>query len=155
MAERCSPDGEDIPADPRAERLHEFRARHDGPVSVIGWSLGGIFGRQLGRRHPDVIRRVITLASPIRLKDHAHSNARRAYELLEQLHTETIQLPLEAGQDQPVRTAATAGLPPLLIRRISSGRRLARHVLRRHSRSDILRVDCRPRRVRDADARFG
>ena len=79
------------------ERLHEFRARHDGPVSVIGWSLGGIFARQLGRRHPDVIRQVITLASPIRLKDHAHSNARRAYELLEKQHTETIQLPLEAG----------------------------------------------------------
>ncbi|MFZ0190003.1 MAG: hypothetical protein WAL72_24030, partial [Streptosporangiaceae bacterium] len=73
------------------------RARHDGPVSVIGWSLGGIFARQLGRRHPDVIRQVITLASPIRLKDHAHSNARRAYELLEKWHTETIQLPLEAG----------------------------------------------------------
>jgi pimeloyl-ACP methyl ester carboxylesterase len=47
-------------------------------VSVIGWSLGGIFARRLGRRHPDVIRQVITLASPIR-------------------HTETIQLPLEAG----------------------------------------------------------
>ena len=79
------------------ERLHEFRARHDGPVSVIGWSLGGIFARQLGRRHPDVIRQVITLASPIRLQDHAHSNARRAYELLEKRHTVTIQLPLEAG----------------------------------------------------------
>ncbi len=62
------------------ERLHECRARHDGPVSVIGWSLGGIFARQLGRRHPDVVRQVITLASPIRLQDHAHSNARRAYE---------------------------------------------------------------------------
>jgi len=79
------------------ERLHEFRARHDGPVSVIGWSLGGILARQLGRRHPDVIRQVITLASPILLKDHAHSNARRAYELLEKRHTETIQLPLEVG----------------------------------------------------------
>jgi pimeloyl-ACP methyl ester carboxylesterase len=55
------------------ERLHEFRARHDGPVSVIGWSLGGIFARQLGRRHPDVIRQVITLASPIRLKDHSRN----------------------------------------------------------------------------------
>jgi pimeloyl-ACP methyl ester carboxylesterase len=83
------------------------RARHDGPVSVIGWSLGGIFARQLGRRHPDVIRQVITLASPIRLKDHAHSNARRAYELLEKRHTETIQLPLEAGLD-PLPVPATS-----------------------------------------------
>jgi pimeloyl-ACP methyl ester carboxylesterase len=89
------------------ERLHEFRARHDGPVSVIGRSLGGIFARQLGRRHPDVIRQVITLASPIRLKDHEHSNARRAYELLEKRHTETIQLPLEAGLE-PLPVPATS-----------------------------------------------
>jgi len=34
---------------------------------------------------------------PVRLKDHAYSNARRAYQLLEKRHTETIQLPLEAG----------------------------------------------------------
>jgi pimeloyl-ACP methyl ester carboxylesterase len=79
------------------ERLDELRARHGGPVSVIGWSLGGIFARQLGRRHPDAVRHVITLASPIRLKDHAHSNARRVYELLQGRHAETIQLPLKAG----------------------------------------------------------
>jgi pimeloyl-ACP methyl ester carboxylesterase len=79
------------------ERLHQARARHDGPVSVIGWSLGGIFARQLARRHPASVRQVITLASPIRLTDHAHSNARRAYELLEDQHAETLHLPLEDG----------------------------------------------------------
>ena len=63
-------------------------------LSTLGYAT---YGWELGRRHPDVIRQVITLASPIRLRDHAHSNARRAYELVEKRHTETIQLPLEAG----------------------------------------------------------
>jgi pimeloyl-ACP methyl ester carboxylesterase len=79
------------------ERLHDLRSRHGGPVGVIGWSLGGVFARQLGRRHPDAVRQVITLASPIRLTSHAHSNARLVYELFEKHHAETIQLPLEAG----------------------------------------------------------
>jgi pimeloyl-ACP methyl ester carboxylesterase len=48
------------------ERLHELRARHGRKVSVIGWSLGGIYARELARRHPALVRQVITLASPFR-----------------------------------------------------------------------------------------
>jgi len=33
-------------------------------VSVIGWSLGGIYARDLARRHPDKIRQIFTLGSP-------------------------------------------------------------------------------------------
>ena len=32
----------------------------------MGWSLGGAYGRGLARRHPDLVRQVITLGSPIR-----------------------------------------------------------------------------------------
>ena len=35
-------------------------------VSVIGWSLGGIYARDLARRHPDKIRQIFTLGSPFR-----------------------------------------------------------------------------------------
>jgi homoserine acetyltransferase len=48
-------------------------------VSVIGWSLGGIYARQLARRSPDAVRQVITLGSPIRLERHQQSNARRLF----------------------------------------------------------------------------
>jgi pimeloyl-ACP methyl ester carboxylesterase len=45
------------------ERLHaEVRA----PMVVIGQSLGGAFARALAQRHPEKIRHVVTLASPIR-----------------------------------------------------------------------------------------
>ncbi len=48
------------------ERLHRLHARHGRKVSLVGWSLGGIYARELARRLPDLVRQVITLASPFR-----------------------------------------------------------------------------------------
>jgi pimeloyl-ACP methyl ester carboxylesterase len=47
-------------------RLRALHERHGRRVSLIGWSLGGIYARELARAHPDHVRQVITLASPIR-----------------------------------------------------------------------------------------
>ena len=52
-----------------AERLATLRARHGRTVSLVGWSLGGIYARELARRRPDDVRQVITLASPFRDPD--------------------------------------------------------------------------------------
>lgn len=46
------------------EQLASLYERH-GPVSLIGWSLGGVFVRELARRQPDKVRAVYTLGSPI------------------------------------------------------------------------------------------
>ena len=48
------------------QRFTALRARHGRKVSLIGWSLGGIYARELARRFPDDVRQVITLASPFR-----------------------------------------------------------------------------------------
>ena len=48
------------------QRLHELRRRHDRRVSLIGWSLGGVYARELARAFPPDVRQVITLASPFR-----------------------------------------------------------------------------------------
>jgi len=48
------------------ERFRELRERHQQPLSIIGWSLGGIYARELARRFAPEVRRVITLASPFR-----------------------------------------------------------------------------------------
>jgi pimeloyl-ACP methyl ester carboxylesterase len=37
---------------------------HRTPVSIVGWSLGGIFARRLARRSPRQVRQVISLGSP-------------------------------------------------------------------------------------------
>jgi pimeloyl-ACP methyl ester carboxylesterase len=39
--------------------------RDRGPVSVVGWSLGGLHAIDLARRRPDAVRSLITLGSPL------------------------------------------------------------------------------------------
>lgn len=61
-------------------RLAELHARYGRKVSVIGWSLGGVYARELARRTPDQVRSVITLGSPFAGEPRA-SNAWQLYEL--------------------------------------------------------------------------
>jgi pimeloyl-ACP methyl ester carboxylesterase len=49
-------------------RLAHVRAQHGQKVSLVGWSLGGIYARELARERPDAVRQVITLASPFRYR---------------------------------------------------------------------------------------
>lgn len=46
-------------------RLAKLAARHERAVSLIGWSLGGVFVREMARHQPQAVRRVFTLGSPI------------------------------------------------------------------------------------------
>jgi pimeloyl-ACP methyl ester carboxylesterase len=48
------------------EELLHLRDRHHRRVSLIGWSLGGIYARELARSHPEHVRLVITLGTPFR-----------------------------------------------------------------------------------------
>lgn len=48
-------------------RLDILRDRQDGPICLIGISLGGLLARDLAHSRPDDVRQVITLASPYRL----------------------------------------------------------------------------------------
>jgi len=47
-------------------------------VSLIGWSLGGVFARELAKAFPEKVRAVITLGSPI-TGDQKLSNARHLF----------------------------------------------------------------------------
>jgi pimeloyl-ACP methyl ester carboxylesterase len=48
-----------------SKRLSELADRHGQPVSLVGWSMGGIFARSMAARTPRSVRTVITLGSPI------------------------------------------------------------------------------------------
>jgi triacylglycerol lipase len=56
-----------------SRRLGYVRERFDGPIALIGQSLGGLYARELARRHSELLDRVITLGSPIRKPRH-HAN---------------------------------------------------------------------------------
>jgi pimeloyl-ACP methyl ester carboxylesterase len=49
-----------------ATRMQELHQRYGRTVSLIGWSLGGIYARELARRFPEHVRGVVTLANPFR-----------------------------------------------------------------------------------------
>jgi pimeloyl-ACP methyl ester carboxylesterase len=49
-------------------------------VSLIGWSLGGVYARELAKELPHMVRGVITLGTPFS-GSHRSTNARRIYEL--------------------------------------------------------------------------
>lgn len=54
--------------DSAARVLARLADQHGGKVSVIGWSLGGLYARELAREHPQLVRSVITMASPFRMR---------------------------------------------------------------------------------------
>lgn len=47
-------------------RLERLRAEDPEPMSLVGWSLGGIYARRIARRSPQAVRAVVTLGSPFR-----------------------------------------------------------------------------------------
>jgi len=46
------------------ERVVELAQRYGRKVSIVGWSLGGVYARELAKRLPDQVRQVVTLGSP-------------------------------------------------------------------------------------------
>ena len=61
------------------DQLHEVGETSGGKVSLIGWSLGGVLARELAKLHPDLVRLVISLGSPIS-DDRNHTNAARLFQ---------------------------------------------------------------------------
>jgi pimeloyl-ACP methyl ester carboxylesterase len=47
------------------ERVERLAERVREPVALVGWSLGGVLAREVARESPGLVRRVITLGSPI------------------------------------------------------------------------------------------
>ena len=47
-----------------AERVEELHARTGRRLSLVGWSLGGVYAREIAKRMPHRTRGVVTLGSP-------------------------------------------------------------------------------------------
>jgi pimeloyl-ACP methyl ester carboxylesterase len=67
-----------------ADVLRHLRQRleviYDGrPILVVGWSLGGVYAREIAREVPEMVRAVVTLGSPFSGDPHMN-NVWRLYE---------------------------------------------------------------------------
>lgn len=60
-------------------RLKEVRDRSGQPVTLIGWSMGGIMARMIARAEPKLVRRIISLGAPF-AGDPFANTALRTYE---------------------------------------------------------------------------
>jgi pimeloyl-ACP methyl ester carboxylesterase len=77
----------------------------DGTVSIVGWSLGGIYARHLAARTPNLVRAVVTLGSPVRPEARRATNASPLFEALRAIHVPGHPL-LDGGQ--PLAVPVTA-----------------------------------------------
>lgn len=50
--------------DTLAEKLHRQKKRTGSKVSLVGWSLGGLYATALAHKYPDLVRQVVTLGTP-------------------------------------------------------------------------------------------
>jgi pimeloyl-ACP methyl ester carboxylesterase len=84
------------------DRLAEIHGSTGRKVSIVGWSLGGVYARDLALQAPDMVRYVVTLGSPF-ANDVRATNATRLYEALS---GETVD-------DNPELSRAIAGDLPV------------------------------------------
>jgi len=83
--------------------VHELNDTHGRKVSLVGWSLGGLYARQLAKMMPKRVRQVITLGSPFASNPKA-TNAWRVYEMASGRR---------ADEEDPRFGGTLAGAPPV------------------------------------------
>ncbi len=88
--------------------LRQLAEQRGKPVSIVGWSLGGIFARELARAEPALVRQVITLGSPFRLADPRDSRAHAAFQRYSRTHADPRTLPSRAALGMPIPVPSTA-----------------------------------------------
>ena len=105
---------------PQALLRHSERTGR--PVSLIGWSLGGIYAREIARRHPRQVRHVITLGSPDALTHPGQSYTHGPYQVRPDPATRataTVQRNTRL-LDRFVREATGTPVPPTAMRQAAA-----------------------------------
>ena len=77
-------------------QLQETAQASGGKVSLVGWSLGGVYARELAKEMPELVRCVVTLGTPF-AGPHTSTNAWRIYQFASgrniERETESYNLP--------------------------------------------------------------
>lgn len=92
----------------RQDLLDRLAARLDrgsGAAALVGWSLGGLYARELAKLRPERVERVVTLGTPFSGDLHAN-NAWRLYELVNRHPVDQPPLDVDLPAKPPVPTFA-------------------------------------------------
>jgi hypothetical protein len=87
------------------ERLDEILQEAGGPVAVVGWSLGGLYARELAKRRTADISLVVTAGSPFSV-DLRDNNAWKLYEGINDHPVDAPPVPVNVEEKPPVHTVA-------------------------------------------------
>jgi len=88
-----------------AARLAVMAEAVGQPAVLVGWSLGGVFAREVAKLAPQHVRLVMTLGSPFS-GDPRANNAWRLYELLNDHRVDAPPLEVALSAKPPVPTVA-------------------------------------------------
>ena len=86
---------------PLAQRIEELSKQHDKKIILVGWSMGGIFARELAKMKPEYVEKVLTMGSPF-ANVYAPNHARWVFDLLNN------------ASDLKKETVDQLGVPPAL-----------------------------------------
>jgi pimeloyl-ACP methyl ester carboxylesterase len=86
-------------------RIRQIRERYGQKVVLVGWSLGGVFARELAKRHPELVSKVVTMGSPFSGTLYAN-NAWRIYQLITGHSVEQPPVEAQIALKPPVETVA-------------------------------------------------
>lgn len=94
----------------RADTLEKLKRAvdlcgHDEPMLLVGWSLGGLYAREIARAEPERVRAVVTLGSPVWGNRRRYTNVWRLYELVARHPVDDPPIP-DKVEKPPVPTLA-------------------------------------------------
>ena len=75
------------------------------PVVLVGWSLGGLYARELAKRQPDAVAKVISMGSPFSGNLRAN-NVWRIYQAVAGHRIADVKLAAQLSRKPPVETVA-------------------------------------------------
>jgi len=105
----------------------------DEKVLLVGWSLGGLFARELARSFPDRVRAVVTLGSPFS-GDPRQNNVWRLYELVAGHKVDEPPIPRIADKPPVPQLALWSRKDGLIAPRAARGLE--------HERDAAVELDC-------------
>ena len=106
----------------------------DGPLTLVGWSLGGLIAREYAKYAPDRVGKVVTLGSPFS-GDLRANNAWRVYEFVAGHKVDAPPIEVSLSEKPPVHTCAFWSARDGVVAPASARGR-------RHESDERIELDC-------------